>query len=156
MGLRRRARETTLQILYSLDIKKLFGLSESERNERIEEYLLALNPRESSRDLAGLLVRGVCANLKALDDIIENCAENWAVDRLSSIDRNILRLAVYELAFLPNTPFKVAINEAVEIAKDFGADDSARFVNGVLDKVRKTLKIDQNSEVSRGKDGIPA
>jgi len=81
------------------------------------------------------LSRGVCGILAELDEKITSCATNWTVDRMSVIDRNIIRLSAYQLLHCPNIPPAVAINEAVELAKDYGHKDSSRFVNGVLDRL---------------------
>ena len=82
-----------------------------------------------------MLVRETSARVAELDDIIQNASKNWRLDRMSRVDRNILRLATYELRHCDNVPVKVIINEAVELAKRFGTGESAAFVNGVLDRI---------------------
>ncbi len=82
-----------------------------------------------------LLCRGVLENVDTIDGIINRCSEHWKVSRMSMIDRNILRLSVYEMVFLSDIPVPVTINEAIEVAKEFGSETSAAFINGVLDKI---------------------
>ena len=87
------------------------------------------------------LVKGVVANLPAIDNYIVKYATEWPLDQITPVDRNILRIGIYELAFDSNIPAKVAINEAIEVAKTFGGDASGRFVNGVLGAVYKEIPI---------------
>jgi len=87
------------------------------------------------------LVDGTCAHLEEIDERIREAAENWDMSRMATLDRNILRMAVYELAHCEDIPPKVAINEAIELAKQFGAEESGQFVNGILDKIKRTLNM---------------
>lgn len=96
-------------------------------------------PPAEIRAFATSLAEGVAARVEALDPLIAEAAEHWRLDRMNVVDRLILRLAVYELVHAPDTPGKVVINEALELAHAFSGDDSARFVNGVLDAVWKAL-----------------
>ena len=142
MGKRRKGRETALQILYKMDLD--LGLKSMERNQFLvmaKEQLdyFSINGFES--DLALTLANGVFEHLSTIDRTIENAAENWTVDRLAVIDRNILRLAVYELKYLEDIPYKATINEAIEIGKRFGSEHTAKFVNGVLDRVYRLLQV---------------
>ena len=91
-------------------------------------------------EFASLLCRGVLENLDAIDGILNGCSEHWKVSRMSIIDRNILRLSVYEMVFLSDIPVPVTINEAIEVAKEFGSEASAAFVNGILDKIGKDME----------------
>jgi len=86
------------------------------------------------------LVRGVAGNLEKLDQVVAAASPNWAVDRMSKVDRNVLRLAVFELIYREDVPLKVILNEAIEIAKRFGAEDSGAFINGLLDRIAKELR----------------
>ena len=95
---------------------------------------------EGLRAFASSLVRGVMREQRLIDKRIAESTERWDLDRLAVVDRNILRVAVYELLFEPAVPAKVAINEAIEIAKKFGTRESSRFVNGVLDRIHKELR----------------
>ncbi|MCJ7825024.1 MAG: transcription antitermination factor NusB [Anaerolineales bacterium] len=124
---RRRARSLVLQTLYEVDTVKHQPQEviarHIEQNESLSE--------EGAAFLKGM-VEGVWASTDYLDHLIASCAPDWPVDQLAVMDRNILRMALWELATSNETPLKVAINEAVELAKRFGSDSSARFINGVL------------------------
>lgn len=93
-------------------------------------------------EFAFMLCRGVVENTDAIDGILNRYSEHWKVSRMSPIDRNILRLSVYEIAFLSDIPLPVTINEAIEVAKEFGSETSAAFVNGILDKIGKNMEKD--------------
>ncbi len=131
--LRRKAREGALQSLFAADIK-------GSPDEESLEWLVGEDSLPvKAVDFAQVLMRGVSDNRPTLDNVIERYAPAWPVDQLSLVDRNILRIALYELLFTPNIPQKTAINEAVELAKMFGSESSARFVNGVLGSVMAGL-----------------
>ena len=123
------ARIVALQTLFELDFAANSPESILERTIKIK----ALTGEAAA--FAGELVNGVLANKQRLDDAIRRFAPAFPVDQLSSMDRNILRLSLYELLISDTTPPKVAVNEAVELAKEFGADTSPKFVNGVLGSV---------------------
>jgi N utilization substance protein B len=127
MGTRRRARELALQLLYQ---HELTGASPEEMQSHFEEWKSAT---DDVRQFADQLVHGALANLDQIDGELRRQTAHWRLERLASVDRNILRLALYELLFKADTPYAVVIDEAIEIAKRFGAEDSPRFVNGVLD-----------------------
>ena len=97
-------------------------------------------------DYAAQLLTGIVSRLDEIDSWIADTAENWAIDRMPIVDRNIIRIAAYEIAFCDDIPTGVAINEAVEIAKAFGGDDSPKFVNGVLGKIAKRLDGQEAAE----------
>lgn len=133
MSSRREAREWAVQLLFQLDfnpgdLEQAFGAFWNERQ-----------PDDRSRQFVEELVRGVQANRPRIDDLIQKSAENWDLPRMAGVDRNILRVAVYEMLCCAGIPHAVSINEAVEIAKTMGDVRSSRFVNGVLDRVRKDL-----------------
>ena len=127
MGVRRRGRELALQMLYQYELAgtDLEGIFAS-----FEELQTA---PPSTREFATSLVRGVIARLEELDRRLVDQTDHWRLERMAAVDRNILRLAVYELEFEPDTPPLVVIDEAVEIAKRFGSERSSQFVNGILD-----------------------
>jgi N utilization substance protein B len=130
---RTRARERALQALYQIDVAA----------EGIDDALAAFwksfEPVEREvRELAEGLVRGVAAHRRAVDEAIEEASSNWRLDRMARVDRNVLRLAVYEL-LKTDVPVKVVINEAIELGKKFGSESSGAFVNGVLDRVAAGL-----------------
>jgi transcription antitermination protein NusB len=126
MKTRRRARRVTLETLYEYDIV------DHDPDETLERRLEA-NPMESSGvALAASLVAGVVEHQAKMDTLIARYAPEWPLEQMAVIDRNILRIAIYEFLVSGETPVKVAINEAVELAKVYGSDSAARFVNGVL------------------------
>lgn len=105
-------------------------------------------PSEDLRQFASKLVQGVQEHLEEIDQLLMKMARNWRVDRMTTVDRNILRLAIYELLFCPEVPVKVSINEAIELGKRFGSAESPAFINGILDKI---LNLDDSRpEKSRG------
>jgi N utilization substance protein B len=135
MSRRRKAREVALQFLYQLDLQ-----GEADPAPHAGEFW-ALHPLDPDmRDFADAIVRGVKASQTKVDDIITRYTEHWDLDRMAVVDRNILRLAVYELGWRAETPPKVVINEAIEIAKKFGTRESSRFINGILDRVHRELR----------------
>ena len=127
MGTRRRARELALQLLYQYE---LTGASPEVMQAAFEEWHSAT---DGVRAFADVLLRGSLEQLEEIDTELSRQTAHWRLERLATVDRNILRLAMFELLFETDTPHAVVINEAIEIAKKFGAKDSARFVNGVLD-----------------------
>jgi N utilization substance protein B len=126
MKVRHRARVTALQILYEIDCAGHTPALVTER--QLAEAQLP----EAGDTFARELATGVNVNMPQIDGYIGRYAPEWPVDQIAIIDRNILRIAIYEIVFGDDTPVKVAINEAVELAKAFGSDSSGRFVNGVL------------------------
>jgi N utilization substance protein B len=129
MGTRRKARVLALQALYEIDSAG-HGVEEVLNRLLAEERL----PEENA-NFAHDLVKGVIQNKERIDENIQNFAPAWPVEQIPVIDRNILRLAIFEILIDNKVPVKVAINEAVELAKTFGADSSSKFVNGVLGSV---------------------
>jgi N utilization substance protein B len=127
MGVRRRGRELALQMLYQ---HELAGADVGTMLVSFDELLQA---PEAIREFAVSLARGVISRLAELDAHLVDQADNWRLERMAAVDRNILRLALYELLFDADTPPAVVIDEAVEIAKRFGSERSSQFVNGVLD-----------------------
>jgi len=133
MTTRRKAREVALQILYKADI--------SGRTEPFDysAEMDALKQGTDARAYCETIVAGALARTPELDAVIEGCASRWKVSRMTVVDRNILRLAVFELAHAPDVPYKVVIDEAVELAKRYGTEDSPAFINGILDQVHREL-----------------
>jgi len=128
-GARRKARELALQVLYETD-------SVGHKAEEAATRLLASQRlSEENSVFVRELVSGVIRNKEEIDHNIQSFAPAWPIEQISLIDKNILRLAIFEILFDNKTPVKVAINEAVELAKRFGADSSSKFVNGVLGSV---------------------
>ncbi|MCK1991455.1 transcription antitermination factor NusB [Peribacillus muralis] len=123
---RRVAREKSLQALYQIDIAK------SNADEAMESVLNGAPTDEYFKQL----VMGITENREQLDGMIRDNLENWTLERLANIDRNLLRIAIYEMVHSEDVPVSVAMNEAIEIAKKFGDDQSSSFVNAVLSKVK--------------------
>jgi N utilization substance protein B len=158
MGMRREARERAVQFLFQYDLNRPENLDQaldhfwnSQRAAVLAEEKAdstwgekteppPLSAEEASlRLFADPLIRGALENQKALDEQIIKYAKNWELHRMAVVDRNILRLAIYEMLFRSDIPPVVSINEAVDIAKKFSTEDSGKFVNGILDKVKGDL-----------------
>lgn len=130
---RRKSRVAALQALYESDVSGHDPLAALERLSAEEEL------SESQRAFAHELLTGVIEKREAIDDVIRQAAPQWPVAQISAIDRNILRLAIREILMNNGTPIRAAINEAVELAKIYGSDNSAKFINGVLGSVSLSL-----------------
>lgn len=127
MGMRRHARELALQLLYQYEHT---GAELEVMQRDFDEWT---SSTDGVREFADFLLRGTLDNLEKLDEELSLQTAHWRLERLAAVDRNILRLALFELAHVPDTPPAVVIDEAIEIAKKYGAEESGRFVNGVLD-----------------------
>jgi N utilization substance protein B len=123
---RRRARAVALQTLFEVD------MAEHDPRRVLQQRIADSGTEDDGAEFAEHLVEGVLDNLSEIDPVISEIAPEWPLEQMSPIDRNILRIAVFEMTFDPAIPTKVAINEAVELAKLFGSDSSRRFVNGAL------------------------
>jgi len=133
MGLRRTARECALQMLYQYDVGK-------HAPDVILESFWDMNEQpDKVRDFACQLFRGTLGRMKEIDKLIQGHTRNWRLSRMAAVDRNVLRLAVFELISTDRTPGTVVINEALEIAKKFSTNESAQFVNGILDSIKNDL-----------------
>ena len=140
MGARHIARERALQALYQLDVAD--GPSVRDALEAAWSSGAEGDPApvaDEMRQFALELVEGVREKLTELDAKIEQHSTNWRIDRMSRIDRNVLRLGAYELEFRPDVPRKVALNEAVELGKKYGTEESSSFINGLLDKLAQGI-----------------
>lgn len=132
MTLRRKSREFALQMLFEWDMTR----QDPARVEKL--FWKSARAAASTRDFANELFEGAVAQADAIDELVARFAENWRLDRLAAIDRNILRLAIYELR-AGTAPPKVAIDEALELAKKFSSAEAPAFLNGVLDAALKSL-----------------
>jgi transcription antitermination protein NusB len=142
MGSRRKARECALQMLFAADIAGAVP------DEVLRTYWTELGDTDTdevAREFATRLAAGTLANLDALDERIRSRAEHWRIPRMAIVDRNILRLAVYEFLYEP-TPRTVAINEALEIARRFSTYEATQFINGILDAIKRDLDEQQPQE----------
>lgn len=142
MGTRRKARECALQMLFAADVAKTsrIGLTES--------YWLELGDStldEQTRLFADKLTNGTLRDVEAIDDRIRTRAEHWRIERMAIVDRNILRLAVYEFLF-DDTPATVVINEALEIARRFSTFEATQFINGILDAIKHDLEREESKK----------
>ncbi len=140
MGIRHQGRELALQALYRLDI--CGGAS----NEDLALFFENFPADPEARRFAVKLLDGVAAEMPALDKLIAAALEHWSIGRLSRVDHNILRMAIYELMHMEDVPARVTIDEAIELAKSYGDQDSGRFVNGVLDEIAGRLNLKSKGE----------
>jgi N utilization substance protein B len=150
-GVRRQGREFALKVLYSLydhdteidgileDFWKNFRFSNDILGEPEENEEVRVHPHVKA--FAETLVRGVVDKLQEIDQSIEKCSKNWALDRMPRVDLSLLRMATYELQYQPDVPANVVMNEAIEIGKRYGTKDTPAFINGILDKISDNTKI---------------
>jgi len=135
MGARRRARECALQMLFSYDVAR------PSVEELIETYWGEMaEAAEDVRVFANELVAGTISHLDEIDDRIRLRTEHWRIPRMAIVDRNLLRLAVFEFLHQPSTPKTVAINEALEIARRFSTHEATQFINGILDAIKRDVE----------------
>lgn len=140
IGARRRARECALQVLFSLDLNP--GMSVEQALAYFWRGLVENQPEERDPAVIGFaesLVKGTIDNLAEIDAVVQRASKNWRLERMARVDRNLLRLATYELRYEADVPAKVVINEAIEVAKRFGAAESPAFVNGILDRISQEV-----------------
>jgi len=132
-GNRRKARECALQILYQIDV------SGHTATEALHAFWQNFQPEVDVAEFASALVTGVVEKQEDIDKRIQEASHHWKLERMARVDRNVLRLAVFELLFRDDIPKKVTLNEAIEIAKRFGTEDSGSFINGVLDHISASV-----------------
>ncbi|MBI4495882.1 MAG: transcription antitermination factor NusB [Deltaproteobacteria bacterium] len=133
MSSRRKAREIALQVLYQLDIGR------GETREVLDQHWEHFHPSPRIREFCQRLIEGVFRDRERIDQLIEENSEHWTLKRMSAVDRNILRFATFELLRCPDIPFKATLNEAIELAKKYGTEDSGAFINGILDRIHSLL-----------------
>jgi transcription antitermination protein NusB len=137
---RRKAREHALQILFQLDLKK-----EKPSAAVLKSFWAEYQTDDEVKAFAEEIVKGTFKYVTKINELIQDCAQNWSLDRMSVVDRNVLRMAIYEILYRMDIPTSVTINEAIEIAKKYGTEESGAFVNGILDRVaRFTGKLDES------------
>jgi len=136
MGIRRKARERALQALFFADMCRY------DAEDALRLFCTHFNPSEPILSFFTLLTEGVVQNRRSIDVIIERFSKHWKLGRMSCVDRNILRVAVFELLNCTDIPAKVSINEAIEIGKKFGTEDSGAFINGILDSIRLAMETE--------------
>jgi len=142
MGRRRRSREVALQMLFQLEVA---GMTPQEAIGLYYDILASdedreFNVPESARPFAEQIVEGVYLHKPEIDQLIISASANWRLERMSLVDRNVLRIALYEMLYCSDIPPKVSINEAVDLGKAFGSADSGAFINGILDNILAVLQ----------------
>jgi len=137
MGARTSGREAALQVLFACDAGKV---APDQVDQLLDDFWREVAGDVEGREFADTLVRSVLTNLTTIDQHISNASRHWRIERMARVDRNILRIGVQELAHQSDVPRAVIIDEAVELAKRFGAQGSSVFVNGVLDRIADELK----------------
>ncbi|OVE77298.1 transcription antitermination factor NusB [bacterium F11] len=141
MGSRRKGRELALQVLYLVDVTSF-------PKEKVQISVLKnASLEKKSLDFFNTLIDGTLTHIDELDRMIIQYSENWEIKRMAAVDRNILRLGAYELIYEIDTPISVIIDEAVEIAKIYSTHDSGKFVNGILDKIKKKRKKEKHEQI---------
>jgi N utilization substance protein B len=134
MGIRRRARELAMQALFYMDSRNNFS------QESVERFCQNFPPSPKMIPFFLKLVEGVLKTQPEIDALIEQYSKNWKIHRMSLVDRNVMRIAIYELIYCADIPAKVSINEAVDIGKKFGTEESGAFINGIIDSIRLAME----------------
>jgi len=145
MGARRKGRELAVQALYQLD------LTGETSAAALRLFLERADASARAKEFAATLIEGVQAEQIRLDELIAAASHNWRFERLSRVDLNVLRLAAYELSHTPKVPTSVVIDEAIEIARRFGTQNSADFVNGILDQIAGQLGVKEDPTLRSGR-----
>lgn len=138
MGIRRKARELALQVLYQMEV------THDPAPAGPDSFWGHFPSRPASRDFAQRLIAGTVAHRAEIDGFLTDAVENWRLDRMPKVDLIILRLATYELVYCPDIPLNVSIDEAIEIGNRYGSDDSPTFINGVLDQVAHANGLEES------------
>ncbi len=138
MRSRSKSREVALCVLYQIEMTK------ADSDEAISSYFESDPAKQEIVDFCKQLIKGTLQEKEHIDFLIKKHVKNWEIERMAVVDRNILRMSCFEIMFLDDIPPKVSINEAIELAKRYGDIDSPRFVNGVLDKIYKTEKMNKD------------
>ena len=135
MGARRKARELALQMLFQAD------MSGNQPDSIIATFEELQKSKPNTREFATRVFKGTLENMSRIDEMIQQQAENWRLSRMAAVDRNIIRMAIYEFLHEDDTPKLVIIDEAIEIAKKYGTQKSSQFINGILDGVLKRYNL---------------
>lgn len=146
MGARRSGREAALQMLFQLEASSVTA------DQAVELFWRTFEADPEGRAYADSVLRGVADNLPKIDERITTASKNWRLERMSRVDRNLLRLGTYELMFREDVPRAVILDEAVELAKSFGTDESPSFVNGVLDRIANDVGRKDDARKDEKKD----
>lgn len=140
MGTRRQARELAMQALFYMDMRNNVSV------EMLEHFCGNFSPSKKTKPFFLKLVSGVIKTKGELDALIERFSTNWNISRMSCVDRNVMRIAIFELLYRDDIPPKVSINEAVDIGKKFGTEESGAFINGIMDSIRGELGKKGNAD----------
>jgi len=133
LGKRRKSREFALKVLYQLEITKQGAL------QAMVQLRENFSPEEGEDEFAKRIVLGVIEHRQEIDRLIKERSENWRLDRMTIIDRNILRIAIFELLYCGDIPPKVTLNEAIDLGKRYGSEESGSFINGILDRIQNEV-----------------
>ncbi len=144
MAARRKSRELALQMLFQWE------LGGHPPEQVVSTFLAGKKIDTEVESFARALFEGAVSEVASLDQLVSQHAEHWRLERMAAVDRNIIRVALFELLHHPETPPPVVINEALEIARRFSGEDSVQFVNGILDGIRKTLPVKDSAPQSKG------
>lgn len=147
MGVRRRGREYALQMLYAMD------LSGYAPDQVFAGFYAIQDLNRDAFYYARRLVDGVYGHLDEIDDVLAKYAEHWKIHRMAAVDRNLLRLGLFELMYVKEVPFPIVINEALEIVKEFSDQEGTQFLNGILDAARKEFRPEETGPRLRKKAG---
>jgi N utilization substance protein B len=131
LGARRKAREIALQMLYQMEVNP------GELEAALELFWKGLSASQQVKEFVNRIVEGVHVRQEEIDQLLAKHSEHWRLDRMDRVDKSILRMGVFEIMFCEDIPVKVAMNEAVDLGKKFGAAESGAFINGILDKISK-------------------
>jgi transcription antitermination factor NusB len=134
MGQRRKAREVALQVLYQIDVSKI------EVKNAVELFWNNFKAPEEVKEFSFRLIEGTWDHREEIDRLISGCSENWSLKRMAKVDRSILRMATYEILYCQDIPSRVTLNEAVDLGKDYGSENSSSFINGILDALYAKLR----------------
>jgi N utilization substance protein B len=149
MHQRRKAREVALQVLYELDVQEIA------LREAIDLFWANFDAPEEARKFSTLLIEGTWNDREKIDALISGSSENWTISRMSRVDKSILRMAVYELLHCQDIPPKVTLNEAIDLGKVYGSENSGAFINGILDALYGELRKKDEDQDIDGLAGCP-
>jgi N utilization substance protein B len=149
MGRRHLARELALKVLFELetspgDLEASGGAGDPER--ALQYHAAEARADPDTTDFAKTLIRGVLENQKEIDARLAEASQNWDLDQMAKVERTLLRIATFEIVYLPSVPLKAAINESIELAKTFGGPDSGKFVNGILGRIAADVERRRKTE----------
>ncbi len=139
MGLRRKSRELALQFLFGHDFQGR-SCDEDDLRKELEQFTTHFDTGKKSLPYAETIIRGLCGHWQEIDQLLAKHAHNWRMERMATVDRNVLRIAAWEMLYNDDVPLQVAINEALEIAKRYSNPDAVAFINGILDSLHAGLK----------------